>query len=627
MKDPDSELHPEKAESMHVELKVSFKDTQAGQELEKDLHQIEQEKALKTPQRPQTAARRKNFSGTSDSYLSKRLQSASKGNQKQFHMTSRPFSAKTDFQSGITRNPYGRRDFSNRMMSSHAMNKTPSMKTLPNRPQTAVGTHNNMRSSMSIGSMRTITPSYGGKPRQKKKQRPPVNDQIFDGYIDTDGCVVFENVPRTTCHLTVNENDFFKSAYKFVDLPNELEKDGKIDIYLPIERQDAYTTTIYMIKPNKPKNEEDKASDAYTDEGEGKTYFENLSLRAVLLELFEEKGSQHSQSESDLESEVDYEEEFEQTEDYYGAACYKCKLVPGKYMVIAKGREIKEFSEIIRVEEQITELHFTPETLFSKEVTVKAYDAITGNPLPNVLLRLRKSNSKISSEGLTKSDGEFSYIIDSNCPHFLEVERKGFIPYHFEFNQTKGNENIDVVKVPMFPIEKVKPVSVPNPEHPEEETEVKPNILRTILVTDDEVSNSVIVPHFWGCVVNPENNEEEEFRITNSYTSHEQDDVKVEYTDHGEFGKLITAQTVVKETTKYYRICARISSAQNTDVNESNLDQNFRNTLQDHNTKMLIFNENKLISIVYIPNFTTDCMTWDIGFYNPVKAKFLKVNS
>ena len=317
IKDQDSELHPEKAEGMHVELKVSFKDTQAGQELDKDLHQIEQEKTLRTPQRPQTAARRQNFNGTTNSYLSKRLQSASKGNSRQFHITSRPFSAKTDFQPNVSKNPYGRRDYSNRMMSSQQMNKTPSLKTLPQRPQTAVGSHNNLRSSMSIGSMRTITPGYGGHSKQgKRKPRPPVKDLIFEGQIDESGCVTFENIPRTTCHLTASENDFFKTAYKFINLPLEQEKEDGVCIYLPIERQDAYTTTIYMIKSNQPSQEEEKASEAYTDEG-GKAYFENLSLRAVLLHLYEEDKSE-GEGESDLESEVEYEEEFEQTEDKHG---------------------------------------------------------------------------------------------------------------------------------------------------------------------------------------------------------------------------------------------------------------------------------------------------------------------
>ena len=183
---------------------------------------------------------------------------------------------------------------------------------------------------------------------------------------------------------------------------------------------------------------------------------------------------------------------------FIGDACYKCKLLPGKYMVIAKGREIKEFSEIITVQEQITELSFTPERHFSKEITVQAYNAKTGNPLANVLLRLRKCNSKISSEGLTKQEGDFSYVIDSNCPHLLEVDRKGFIPYSFEFNQTKGNENIDVVKVPMFPVEKLHPTRVSDPENPDEEIEVKTHLVRAILVTDDLNSNSVLCPHFWG---------------------------------------------------------------------------------------------------------------------------------
>lgn len=121
-------------------------------------------------------------------------------------------------------------------------------------------------------------------------------------------------------------------------------------------------------------------------------------------------------------------------------------------MIIAKGKEIKEFSDIVVIEQQITRISYSPKQPFSKEIIIMAFNATTGKELPNVLLKLRKKNSKFSSEGLTKSQGEFSYMIDANCLHYLEVERKGFIPYFFEFNQTKGNEDNEIIKVPLFPI-------------------------------------------------------------------------------------------------------------------------------------------------------------------------------
>jgi hypothetical protein len=209
-------------------------------------------------------------------------------------------------------------------------------------------------------------------------------------------------------------------------------------------------------------------------------------------------------------------------------------------MIIAKGRGIKEFSEIISVEKQITELSFTPQENMIKTVYIQAFNASTGDPLPNVLLKLRKSTSKISSEGLTKDKGEFSYIIDANCTHYLGVERKGFIPYSFEFNQTKGNEEDKIVNVPLFPIEKLKSRIISNPDNPEEDIEIKPGIFRAILLTDNEDSNSIIGFELQACIVNPENNEEQEVIINSSQAKFKHDSLFSTFTPLGGFGSLIS---------------------------------------------------------------------------------------
>ena len=296
-------------------------------------------------------------------------------------------------------------------------------------------------------------------------------------------------------------------------------------------------------------------------------------------------------------------------------------------MIIAKGREIKEFSEIISIEEQITNLNYIPEQDYKKEININAFNAVTGEGLSNVFLRLRKCNSKISSEGLTKSQGDFMYTIDANCLHFLEVERKGFIPYFLEINQTKGNEDNNVVKVPMFPIEKIKKKLIKLSEE-EEETEVKPLKLRALLVSDDLSSTSMMVPYLHASVTNPENNEEEEIKISNTNTSTENDYFKAEFTEMGEYGRLISLETIPSEhTNKWFRITASFGSHDLTDPETFVLDQNFKNTLQDHNAKMLIFDDRRLISIVYAPCFISNATHWDIGFINPSKGRFIKVNA
>lgn len=324
---------------MKVKLKISFRNTKAIEELDADLREIENEKRLQTPQRSSmsSSAMKRNVGKMNNAYLTKRLSSGLKPkSNRNLQFTSRPYSAKTDFNDIVSKNPYGRKNFSNRMMSSqHMMTKAPSMRTLPQRPQTAA-VRGTMRTSSSIGKMKTIDSPYTAGPksltnmasynkaRKGKKPRPKIEDQIFEGEVNEEGVAIFENIPKTICYIDASENDFFKGSNKLVCLPTEAEKENIIEVYLPVERQDAYTTTVYMIKGEETEKE-------YTDEENKEenpnNYFENLSLRAVLLELFEKNNSKYESEyekseDSDLESEVEYEEEFEQFEDKNGNLNY-----------------------------------------------------------------------------------------------------------------------------------------------------------------------------------------------------------------------------------------------------------------------------------------------------------------
>lgn len=176
--------------------------------------------------------------------------------------------------------------------------------------------------------MKTFSSSYTGGPKiitnlgfsNKSKKgnqtKPKIEHLIFEGIVNEKGIAIFENIPRTVCSIDVSENEFFKESNKYISLPTEVEKDDIIQIYLPVERQDTYTTTVYMVK----------GKDAQTDpkgknnEENPDNYYENLSLRAVLLEIFEESSENGSESSknSDYGSEIEYEEEFEEIEDRNG---------------------------------------------------------------------------------------------------------------------------------------------------------------------------------------------------------------------------------------------------------------------------------------------------------------------
>ena len=296
-------------------------------------------------------------------------------------------------------------------------------------------------------------------------------------------------------------------------------------------------------------------------------------------------------------------------------------------MIIVKGREIKTLSEIISVEEQITELTFTTEEILRKRLKIYVFDATTGKPLTNVLLRLLKSNSKISAEGLTGENGEFEYIIDSNFPHILDVNRKGFITYSMEFNQTKGNEEIYVLQVPLYPIiKKIKSKMITEPIK-QTSLEIKENIFRVIMISDSSIHSSQITLELLGWTTKPENNETEEFIVNTTNKAFSNDNLTVKFDTPNDFSKTIEITNFNFESkTKWFRLVGNVKLGEIVDENLYILDHNFKNRMQDYNYKVMIFDENKLISIVYAPNYLYSNDSWNIGIINPDSKKFIQIN-
>lgn len=238
-----------------------------------------------------------------------------------------------------------------------------------------------------------------------------------------------------------------------------------------------------------------------------------------------------------------------------GLPCYRCKLKPGQYMIIAKGREIKTFSKKISVTEIINEFTFTSEEELRKNLNIHTFDATTGEPLMNVLLKLSKASSKMFSEGLTRLGGSFEYIIDSNCPYILDVDRKGYIPYSMEFNQTKGNEDCDTIQVPLIPI--VRDLETKTISDPKKKTSfvVKQNVLRAIMVSDSGTYSSQVSFELHGLVKNPESSEEEEFVAKSQENTYSDDNLTVEWREANDFCKTIKMSCFNNDTkSKWFRL-------------------------------------------------------------------------
>lgn len=301
---------------------------------------------------------------------------------------------------------------------------------------------------------------------------------------------------------------------------------------------------------------------------------------------------------------------------------YKCRLMPGKYMVIAKGKEIREFSQIISIEEHITILKMVPEPPIRKVIAFQVYDAKTGEKLSNVLLKLRKAHSKITLQGLSREEGYVVFTVTENWIHTLEVFRKGYISYSTKINMTKGNEDVRSVKVPVMPVETIKPYKVLSSDE-SKEVEVQPGYFSIVCISDSLSSKLDLELQAW--VVDPETKEEEEVSVSNAVKKYSRADLNMSYKEFDNWGSIIRVTSHIDD--KWFKIYVRIVSSDITDPQMFNFDQNFKNWLEDDNAKILIFNENKLVQTVYAPSFIERRPHWDIGLLNLGKQKFIKINT
>ena len=143
-----------------------------------------------------------------------------------------------------------------------------------------------------------------------------------------------------------------------------------------LERQLTSCTSIHF-----PKSKENWAS--FDSEDEDNLYFDDLEVKAILLHKLNKH--QDDAELSDDGDDTDYEEEF-----YFDKKeqCYRCGLIPGRYMIIAKGDSLKEHSEILDVQEGNVFAEIKMKKPTKKQVFIRAYDASTGDSLGSVIFIL-----------------------------------------------------------------------------------------------------------------------------------------------------------------------------------------------------------------------------------------------
>lgn len=98
-----------------------------------------------------------------------------------------------------------------------------------------------------------------------------------------------------------------------------------------------------------------------------------------------------------------------------------------------------------------------------------------------------------------------------------------------EFNQTTGNLDYNTINVPLFPVEKLKSRKVQHSDS-KEEFVIHSRVLRAILVSDPNPIGSINL-QLKGCILNPENNETEEFIVSGDHNKFSNDNISVEFKD------------------------------------------------------------------------------------------------
>ena len=181
-------------------------------------------------------------------------------------------------------------------------------------------------------------------------------------------------------------------------------------------------------------------------------------------------------------------------------------------------------------------------------------------------------------------------------------------------------------KLPLLPIERVKPVKVPTREDPEKLREVMPGYLRILLVTDNSQENMDL--EFHACYPEPDENEgtfDKEVVLNAGHPKVVRDEIKAVRKSISDCWEIVSISSHIDD--KWFRITANLPREVTCDEALTNFDQNFKNRLEDINARVLIFNEKALLKTINIPSHIKDMTTWDVGMVNMGKRKFININS
>lgn len=335
--------------------------------------------------------------------------------------------------------------------------------------------------------------------KRRNKKAKKVEDIEFKTQVSENLNVTFTDLPRAVYSIEVPETAFFQRARRVVDLFQEQMVDNTCTIYLPLDRQETSCTSLFF--PMTADNSED-----FDPDMEEPQYFSDLEVRALLLQK-ERQSNLEEDEYSDDGEETEYEEEF-----YFDKKdnCFRCGLVPGKYMLIVKGEGLKEYNQVVQITQGNMNAEIQLQKPSKKQIIVWTHDATNGEPLAGVILKWRKKASKQVTEGLTAKEGVFCFVIEENGTYIIEAEKKGYINYHREIFKVKGNEKENNVRVTMLPVELPQSIKAS-----EENKEGKlPQMTRFRMVYSLDSDEKLVYPHIFGKTEEKEgNNQSGDFEV------------------------------------------------------------------------------------------------------------------
>jgi len=150
-------------------------------------------------------------------------------------------------------------------------------------------------------------------------------------------------------------------------------------------------------------------------------------------------------------------------------------------MIVAKGEGLSEYNNIMDIPEGNVYEEIHMQKPLKKQIYVRTYDAIKGEPLGGVIVKWRKKASRHISEGLTRKEGLLGYVIDENTTYVIEAEKKGYVNYYREVVMTKGNQKTSDVRVPMIPVE----LPLKQPSEADDKAQIMPKARYRIVLSSD----------------------------------------------------------------------------------------------------------------------------------------------